>query len=313
MIKSNRLSVQKVFLYKIFYNKNLYWFNWYKKPLFQIADLWANNPLTKIQSFKVKGYFSLWDLINLKFLELTKNLIDTHEEVENYQTKPYPVLMLPRNTKNLPFILRKNLLRNNLMRVLITAILSFSFIYNTFFYKPFYFWWSRYVVKIWSGINIYQFHLKFKFKANKIVPTFGTRFDLYFSASEGMFNSRLDRPKRFKKNKAIKFIMAKYLRKLLLISNITWMTLIIRNNPMFLTEILQLLNEPSVHKYLNPFSKKIINEFSKKSLKRPHFFKFHYFHYIFSKFYGINRHPRPRGKVKRNIRRKLVRLVNKVD
>jgi hypothetical protein len=36
-----------------------------------------------------------------------------------------------------------------------------------------------------------------------------------------MFNSRLDRPKRFKKNKAIKFIMAKYLRKLLLISNIT--------------------------------------------------------------------------------------------
>lgn len=107
--------------------------------MFQIADLWANNPLTKIQSFKVKGYFSLWDLINLKFLELTKNLIDTHEEVENYQTKPYPVLMLPRNTKNLPFILRKNLLRNNLMRVLITAILSFSFIYNTFFYKPFYF------------------------------------------------------------------------------------------------------------------------------------------------------------------------------
>jgi len=200
-----------------------------------------------------------------------------------------------------------------LIRFFIKTILSFSFIYNIFFYKPLFFWSSRYIVKVLSKINIYKFQLKFKFKANKIVPTFGTRFNLYFSASEGVFNSRLDRPKRFKKNKAIKFIMAKYLRKLLIVSSISWMVLVIRNNPFLLNEILQLLNEPSVHKYLNPFSKKIIDEFSKKYIRQPYVFKFSYFHYIFTKFYGINRHPRPRGIVKRKIWRKLVRLVNKVD
>lgn len=303
--KETQFYVKSLYIYKPITDKGNYWFNWYIKPLRNLSDLWYDNSLTKIQKQKIHIYFVFWDLLNLNFNKITKDILDT-DSINK-------LILLPNKFFNVKYYLVKKNLKNYLIRFLIQSILNFSFIYNVFFYKPFYFWRSRYIVKVLSKINIFKFQLKFKFKANKIVPTFGTRFNLYFSASEGVFNSRLDRPKRFKKNKAIKFIMAKYLRKLLIVSDITWMVLVIRNNPLFLNEILQLLNEPSVHKYLNPFSKKVINEFSKQSLKRPHIFKFSYFHYIFTKFYGINRHPRPRGKVKRKIRRKLVRLVNKVD
>ena len=312
-IKDDYIYIKPLFLYKPIYDKGNYWFNWYKKPLRNLSLLWKDNTLTKVQSVNIQVYFSFWNFINTKFSKIFNKIEGLLDNLDGYLFTFNDFLLLPRKSLLPRNIWFKKSLKNYFTRLLVKTILTFSFIYNIFFYKPFYFWWSRYIVKLWSKANIYKFQLKFKFKANKIVPTFGTRLQLYFSASEGVFNSRLDRPKRFKKNKAIKFIMAKYLRKLLIVSNITWMILVIRNNPLFLNEILQLLNEPSVHKYLNPFSKKVINEFSKRSLRKPHLFKFSYFHYIFSKFYGINRHPRPRGKVKRKIRRKLVRLVNKVD
>ena len=139
MFKTSNLSVKKVFLYKTYYIKGSYWFNWHKKPLFQISDLWSNNTLTKIQSYKVKSYFSIWDLVNIRFLEITKNLIDVYEESENYKKGIHPVMMLPNSYRTLPNLFQKTFLRNNLMQILITAVLSFSIIYNTFFYKPFYF------------------------------------------------------------------------------------------------------------------------------------------------------------------------------
>lgn len=313
LLRSCDILIKPVFLYKSLRSDSQYWFNWYKKPLYNLSLLWKDDTLTKIQNRNVQIYFLFWNSINVTFSKTFLKIDEALDPLNIFIPALNDCLTLPRKNLKPRDLWFKKSLKNQLTRFLIKNFLEFSFIYNIFFYKPFYFWRSRYVVKSFSQANIYKFQLKFKFKANKIVPTFGTRFKLYFSASEGVFNSRLDRPKRFKKNKAIKFIMAKYLRKLLIVSNINWMILVIRNNPLFLNEILQLLNEPSVHKYLNPFSKKVINEFSKRSLKKPHLFKFSYFHYIFSKFHGVNRHPRPRGKVKRKIRRKLVRLVNKVD
>jgi len=311
--KNDHPFLKPLFLYKPVYEESRYWFNWYKKPLQNLSLLWQDDALTKVQVYDIQIYFSLWNFVNVKFSEVFKTLNEFVSSLDDPFISINKFLLLPRKTLKPRNIWFKKSLKNFFTYLLIKTILNFSFIYNIFFYKPFYFWWSRYVVKLWSKSNIYKFQLKFKFKALKIIPTFGTRFQLYFSASQGVFNARLSRPKKFKKTKAVKFVMAKYLRKLLIVSNITWMVLVIRNNPLFLNEILQLLNEPSVHKYLNPFSKKIINEFSKRSLRKPYLFKFSYFHYIFSKFYGINRHPRPRGKVKRKIYRKLFRLVNKVD
>jgi len=54
--------------------------------------------------------------------------------------------------------------------------------------------------------------------------------------------------------------MAKYLRKLFIISKITNIILILKNNPSNLTEILKLINTPIVHKFVDPIEHKEIDE-----------------------------------------------------
>ena len=82
----------------------------------------------------------------------------------------------------------------------------------------------------------------------------------YLFLSPGFFIKFFEKKKSFKKNKIIKLLMSKYVRKLFLISNIQNTVLIIKRNPINLLEIVNLFNTPIVHKFLNPVDRKIKEE-----------------------------------------------------
>ena len=60
--------------------------------------------------------------------------------------------------------------------------------------------------------------------------------------------------------------MAKYLRKLFIVSRINSLILIIKKNPINFLEILKFINTPVIHKFPDPVEEEIIEETSTKFL-----------------------------------------------
>jgi hypothetical protein len=82
----------------------------------------------------------------------------------------------------------------------------------------------------------------------------------YLFLSAGLFIKFFEKKKSFKKNKMIKLLMAKCIRKIFLLSKITTAILIIKKTPSFLVEILNFINSPILHKFENPFDKSTVEE-----------------------------------------------------
>lgn len=123
----------------------------------------------------------------------------------------------------------------------------------------------------------------------------------YFFLTSGLFIKFFERKKSFKKNKTIKFLMAKYLRKLFIVSRINSLILIIKKNPINFLEILKFINTPVIHKFPDPVEEEIIEETSTKFL----WIKFLYFAFLDTKDFSKNKQKK-RGRIKRKILRKLV-------
>jgi hypothetical protein len=129
----------------------------------------------------------------------------------------------------------------------------------------------------------------------------------YIGISTGLFIKFFEKKKSMKKNKLIKFLMSKFLRKLIIILNLKNLILIFKKTPVFLIEILNFLNQPLPHKFNNPLENKIINETLNFA---PHLIKFLYF--IFLQNYSFSKNKtRRKGRVKRKVYRKLI-LTNQV-
>jgi hypothetical protein len=80
--------------------------------------------------------------------------------------------------------------------------------------------------------------------------------------------------------------MAKFLRKIYLISNIKYNLLLIKNNPTHLSEFLNFLNSPIIHKFTNPCDNQIIEE---KQNPRLPLFKILYFIFFKNIDFGLNK------------------------
>jgi hypothetical protein len=100
--------------------------------------------------------------------------------------------------------------------------------------------------------------------------------------------------------------MAKYLRKLFIISKIKNLILIVKKTPVFINEIINFFNLPIAHKFLNPIEQKIIEESYNSSLS----FKFLYFIFMENKNFSKNKLPQ-KGRIKRKILRKVT-FENKI-
>ena len=109
-----------------------------------------------------------------------------------------------------------------------------------------------------------------------------------------------------KKNKTIKLLMAKYLRKLFLISKIKNIILILKKIPVFLNEIINFFNMPIAHKFLNPIEGRNIEENENNFTQ----IKFLYFIFLENKNFSKNKIAQ-RGRIKRKILRKVI-FENKI-
>ncbi len=94
--------------------------------------------------------------------------------------------------------------------------------------------------------------------------------------------------------------MAKYVRKIFLISKIKNIILVLKKIPVFINEIINFFNTPIAHKFLNPVDNKFIEE----SSSAPIWIKFFYFIFIENKNFTKNKTSQ-RGRIKRKILRKV--------
>jgi len=123
-----------------------------------------------------------------------------------------------------------------------------------------------------------------------------------------MFIRYFQHRKSIKKTKIIKVIIAKYLRKFLLILKIKFLNLYFNSSPVMLQEILSNLTTPLVQPLKNPLTSKIIDEsFSKKNYLNFIFFFFQK-SIPFGKF-----KMRRKGRIKRKILRRLIKVNNVID
>lgn len=123
----------------------------------------------------------------------------------------------------------------------------------------------------------------------------------YFFLSTGLFIKFFEKKKSLKKSKIIKFLMAKYLRKLFLITRIRNAILIIKKTPLFFLEIMNLFNTPVVYKFVDPVEDRVIEE----KLTDYLWIKFPYFIFSENKNFSNNK-KKKRGRIKRKIFRKVV-------
>jgi hypothetical protein len=187
-------------------------------------------------------------------------------------------------------------------KVIFLIFFDFFFFYNFFFNKIFtdLFFFLK-VKKLRLQGNIYALILTFSSSRFFINFLSIKKKKNYLFLSPGLFLKYFNKKKSFKKNKTLKILMAKYIRKMLLLVKIKNLILITKQNPTFLIDFLALLNTQIVHKFFDPISKELFEDKSSTSTR----IKFLYF--VFLKNINFNNQKKPQmGRIKRKITRKLI-------
>ena len=130
---------------------------------------------------------------------------------------------------------------------------------------------------------------------------------LFATMSLGMFSKFFNKGKSFIKNKSVFLLIAGFLRKLILFSEIQGATLLIKRVPLYFKEIISALHDPVVSFYKNPFTGFTINEADEVNS-----FKFTTFMFINNKPYGKVKN-KLKGRLKRKITKRLVSINRMVD
>jgi len=179
-------------------------------------------------------------------------------------------------------------------------VYNFIFLYNCFFLSIFLDLYN--LIKFLKAKKKNYFYFLFlSFWKNKFfINLKNFRKKNYLSFSTGLFIKFFEKRKSIKKNKAIKLLMAKYLRKLFIISKINNLILVIKKTPLFINELINFLNTPIAHKFLNPIDQKIVDESISKNLS----IRFLYFIFMENKNFSKNKIA-SKGRIKRKILRKI--------
>ena len=225
---------------------------------------------------------------NFKFLKKKFNSVKYHKLIEvlrdyNYKSK-----------------IKNRLLFFKLNKIKLNFLLNYIKLYNLFFYSIFLD--IFYLTKFLKKKNRLIYFLILSFKKNKLyVNLQNLNKKNYLSLSAGLFIKFFEKKKSLKKNKTIKLLMAKYVRKLFLVSKIKNVILMIRRIPVFINEIINFFNMPIAHKFLNPIDGKNIEENENNFTQ----IKFLYFLFLENKNFSKNKIAQ-KGRIKRKILRKVV-------
>ena len=125
------------------------------------------------------------------------------------------------------------------------------------------------------------------------------------TTSLGLFSKMLNKGKSFIRSKMVYLITMSFFRKVLIYSSFRNLTLFIKNEPLYLNELLSTLFKPVVGFYKHPFNNYLVDE---KLIKTA--YKFNSILFINNKKFTIQK-TRKRGRLKRRIIKRLI-SVNKV-
>ena len=130
----------------------------------------------------------------------------------------------------------------------------------------------------------------------------------YLFLSTGMFIQYFQYKKSIRKNKILKILIAKYLRKFFLILQFKYIALHFSSTPVLLQEIILNLTTPLIKPLQNPLTLKTIDE------DQPSQFRFVFLYFFFQKSTNFGKFKlRRKGRVKRRVIRKLIKMNNVLD
>ena len=225
---------------------------------------------------------------NFKFLKKKFNSV-----------KYYKLIEILRDY-NYKFKIKNRFLFFKLNKLKLNFLLNYIKLYNLFFYSIFLD--IFYLTKFLKKKNRLIYFLILSFKKNKLyVNLQNLNKKNYLSLSAGLFIKFFEKKKSLKKNKTIKLLMAKYIRKLFLVSKIKNVILMIKRIPVFINEIINFFNMPIAHKFINPVDGKNIEENENNFTQ----IKFLYFLFLENKNFSKNKIAQ-KGRIKRKILRKVV-------
>ena len=124
----------------------------------------------------------------------------------------------------------------------------------------------------------------------------------YFSLAVGIFLKYFNYQKSLKKTKSFKFLLAKFLRKILIVSGIRNMTLFLKRPPVLLAELFRFLTRPIISPFFDPINNKVVIEDDDNYTT----FNFKYFFFIRSvSFTSMKR--KQKGRLKRKVSKKIIK------
>ena len=153
-------------------------------------------------------------------------------------------------------------------------------------------------------------NLIFRFNQHRLVVALvdDLKRKTHFFLSPGLLLKYFQRKKSLKKNKSMKLLMARFLRKILLVLGARHLTLRLKGIPLFIDILLNMLFRPLSHLFTDPFTGNQVDEIqnTKGALNIATI--------VITKHrpFGYQKQKK-KGRVKRKIRRKLTRLNSVID
>lgn len=199
----------------------------------------------------------------------------------------------------------KNYFRRETLYRLLSLYLEFSFRTLLYLYK------YCFHQNTQNELVLYRVYLTFT--ANRLfinmVSKGGHRYN-YLSLSVGLFLKFFKNKKSFKKNKLVKILLMRYLRKLLIATSIRDVALYVKRTPVFFLELCNAFTTPVITPFLHPFIAGSYND-TDLNTKSP-FTALRHIVFSRSKPYGLMKGPR-KGRLKRKIMRRIIRTNRVCD
>jgi hypothetical protein len=233
-----------------------------------------------------------------------------------YNYKYFSVNFLFRNNPNL-FLWDQKLFEHN------TLLLGFFKMYSSplFLIKPLLYFLTSYIYilnfkpsKVVNFLNLNPYLNTFKkilllnFKRSRFFPTLrNTSGGTLLTLSLGLFSSFFKKGKFFIKNKSVYLTVVGFLRKILIYINVKQFLLFVKHTPLYLNEMLNMINNPVINFYKNPFTGDLVNE---NFLLNK--FYFNTILFTVNKNYGFMK-SRKKGRIKRKITKRITTANRLVD
>ena len=193
---------------------------------------------------------------------------------------------------------------------LLSHMIKFSNLYLNISFKSLFdiFLYLRTLRKLDTMLNIYKLYLTFT--SNRLfINLLNAPGKNYVSLSVGLFLKFFKNKKSFKKNKLVKLLLMKYVRKLLIISGIKNLYLYVQKKPLFFQELCKTLTTPLVNSFYNPISSTFVNEINNGQISPFHI---RYLFFRQTKSFSLMRQSR-QGRLKRKIMRRIIRTNRIAD